>query len=359
MMIATRNPPADGKQPPVRAQTRLARTGGKQEKPKISATERWLLISKNIYGRAQQRAFVGGDPFDDLAEAIKEIDDEYDTDVRGLLSLTDPVELVEQFRNLFAGFGLEKSSLDELLAMYSDALEKLAESNRALVNGAAERAVNRAALLRDAMDEAMGALQSMARTAQKFREGAHHYVHGQPTESAIANVLSRLSALASSMGERMENGRSILNEETPGTQQRAEIHEGVVKAYDGMSPAELAKAPIAALKGISQATGERFKSAFGIASIREMSNSDLFERAEGIVTLANAEKSDVEGGELSGSHGPRTKLAEGSVRGLEGITPRQVAVLRDSLRVETIKDLAQNKFFRLARAIVALADRES
>jgi len=354
MMTATHNSTAD-EQPRGRAQPSLAGTGGSQEKPKTSATERWVLISKNVYSRAQRRAFVGGDPFEDVAEAIKDIDDEYVTDLGGLLSLTDPAELVEQFRNLFAGFGLEKRSLDELLDMHRDALEKLAESNRALINGAAERTVSRVALLSKATEDAMDALRSMARTAARIK--AHAFLPGQPTESAFRNVLSRLSALANSVGKFVENGRGPRNEATPGTQRRMEIHGGVVKAYDGMTPAELAQAPIAALKGISNATGERLTAAFGMASIRDMASSDLFQQAQGIVTLADAEQTGAPGG--AGDTGPLTELAQGSVLELAGMTSRQAEVLRASFRIETVKDLAQNKFFRLARAIVVMADHDS
>ena len=75
-----------------------SRAAGQGGKKKISATERWVMISKNVYSRAQQRGFVGGDPFEDLSDAAREVDEEYATDVQGLLALTDPVELVEQFR---------------------------------------------------------------------------------------------------------------------------------------------------------------------------------------------------------------------------------------------------------------------
>ncbi len=349
MMTPTHNPTPEDKPRRVSARSSAARSRVDHKKPKISATERWVLISKNVYSRAQRRGFVGGDPFQDVAEAIKEIDDEYVTDIKGLLSLTDPAELAEQFRHLFAGYGLEKRSLDQLLAMHHDTLEKLAESNRAFINGAAERTVSRVALLRHAADEAMDALRSMARTAGHIKE--HAYLPGQPAESAFVNVLSRLSAMASSIGELVENGRSARAEETDRAQQLENIHAGVVKAFNRMSAVDLAQHPIAALKGISQATGERFESACGISSIGEMANSDLFKQADGIVTLADAER--------SGEHGALTKLAEGSVRGLDGITSREIAALRDLFRIETIRDLAENKFFRLARSIAALADLES
>jgi hypothetical protein len=359
MMIATRNSSTDEKRARAGAQSSITATDSKQGKLRISATERWRLISKKAYSRAQRRGFVGGDPFEDVAEAIKEIDDEYVTDIGALLSLSDRAELLKQFRNLFAGFGLDKRSLDELLAMNLEALERLAESNSALVNGAAERAVRRSALLRNASQEAMHALRSMARTAARIKGRAH--IPGQPTAAAFENVLSRLGALTNSLGEILENGngRSALNEQPPILHERMEIHGGLVKAYEGKTPAELAEAPVAALKGISQATGERFRSAFGMACLRDMANNDLFRQADGIVTLAAAERSSGQGDDSPGRRGALADLASGSVRQLEGIASHQVVILRDALGVETVRDLAENKFFRLARAIALLADVES
>ena len=346
MMTATHNSTADEKPARIGSQSRITSAHVTRSKPKISATERWLLISKNVYSRAQRRGFVGGDPFEDVVAAIREIDDEYATDVGGLLSLTDPAELVEQFRNLFAGFGLGKRSLEELLAMHREALEKLAASNRELVNGAAERAERRVALLNEATEDAMDALRAMARTAAHIKE--HAFLPSQPTQRAFGNVLSRLAALANSLGDLVENGRSAGDEKSRSTQQRMEIHAGLVKAYDGMTPAELANAPIDALKGVSRATGERLASAFGMESICDMAKSGLLEQAQGVVTLADADQS-----------GPLMQLADGPVLKLEGITSRQAAVLRDSFRIKTVRDFAQNKFFRLARAIIALADVET
>lgn len=343
MMTATHNATSSEKSVRLSSQPHVTSTQVTLSKPKISATERWVLISKNVYCRAQRRGFVGGDPFDDIAQAISEIDDQYATDVRGLLSLTDPAKLVEEFRNLFAGFGLENRSLDELLEMHRDSLEKLAASNSELVNGAVERAARRVALLNQATEDATAALRAMAQTAAQLRE--HAFLPSQPTQHTFRNVLSRLAALANSLGDLVENGRDAGDEKAGSTQQRMEIHAGLVKAYGGKTPADLASAPIDALKGVSRATAERLASAFRMESIRDMAQSELLGQAQGIVHLADAEQS-----------GPITQLADGPVGKLEGISARQAKVLRESFRIETVRDFAQNKFFRLARAIVALAN---
>lgn len=323
----------------------------KGDKPTISASRRFLLISRNVYDRAQKRGFVGGDPLEDLSEAIRQVDEEYATDITGLLSLTDPAELAEQFRNLFASYGLGKRNLDQLVEKNRAALEKLATSNRVEANGTQERASRRVSLLRGAANEAMQNLQSVAQTAKKVEQRAH--LPGSPTQ-AILDLLSRLSHLAESAGEFAGNGGGA--ERPPEVRHGLEIHGAVVKAYDGMRPAELAEAPTEALKGLSPTAARKLEAAFGMVSISDMADNQLVEQAAGIVTLADEEMAKSGNVKTAACRGSLRELAEEPVSRLEGITPRQARVLRETLRTRTIRDLAGNRFFKLARAIVALAD---
>jgi hypothetical protein len=314
-----------------------------------------MLISRNVYDRAQKRGFVGGDPLEDLSEATRQVDDEYATDITGLLSLTDPAELAEQFRNLFAGYGLGKRNLDRLVEKNRTALEKLARSNRVEKNGTGERSSRRVSLLRGAANEAMQNLQSMAQTAKKVEQRAH--LPGSPTQ-AVLDLLSGLSSLAESAVDFAGNGGSPEAERTPEARHGLEIHGAVVRAYDGMRPAELAEAPTEALKGLSPAAARRLKAAFGIASIRDMAGNQLVQQATGIVTLADEETIESGNEQAPDSGRSLRELADGPVSRLDGVTPRQARVLRETLRTRTIRDLAGNRFFKLARAIVALANLE-
>lgn len=349
-MTFPRNSIKRGKPGATGAKSRPSGRAGQSEKRTISATKRWLLISRNVYDRAQKRGFVGGDPFEDLSEAIHQVDDEYATDIKGLLSLSDPAELVEQFRNLFAGYGLGKRSLDQLLEQNRDALEKLAASNRAQPNGTRERATS---LLRDAAGEAMQALQSITEGARAVEQRAR--LPGRPTQ-ALLDMLSRLSNLADSAGEiagTRDNKREIR------THQGTEIHGAVVQAYEGMSLAELADAPTAALRGLSPAKAGQLEAAFGMVSIRDMASNRLVEKAVGVVALADEEAVDADTGKPPTGRGSLRASADSPVSRLEGITSRQARVLRDAFHIRTIRDLAGNRLFKLARAIVTLADLEN
>ena len=343
MMTAKHRSAKTGKKSPAgKSSAGAARSeDGNRVKKKISATERWMLISKKVYSRAQRRGFVGGDPLEDLSEAVREVDERYATDVQGLLALTDPAEMIAQFRNLFAGYGLGQRSLERLLDRNRDAVEKLAASNRRRRSGRAERIDRRRSLLQDAAGEAMRALQSFAPgSADKDIQFLR-----QPTQ-AIGAVVSRLTELANSAADLAAAGngdRDIAGESGESPEEIA-IHDAVVKAYRHLSALELADAPVAALKGVSDASGKKLETAFRLHSIRDMGTSRLFERAQGIVDLADA------------GRGGLLEVADGAVSELTGISARQAKVLADVFHVRTVRDFAENRFYHVARAIVNLAD---
>jgi hypothetical protein len=342
----------------------------RREKQRITAVHRWLLISKSIYGKAQQRGFVGGDPFGDLSEAAREIDEEYSTDVHGLLALTDSAELIEQFRSLFAGYGLGQQALDRLLDMNREALEKLAESNLLMHNGKAERTARRTSLLQDAADEAMKTVHSLTRNIPHADDTLHLIEH--PAQ-AIRNTLARLRDLASSAPEisalsARDKGKGKNKDKGKGkgkgrkksrTPREMEIPGAVVKAYEGLTASDLAEAPVAALKGVSVVNGKKLKSAFRMNTIRDMVASKLLERAEGVVTLADAGQDAPVTRKPAASSSRADSLSEvadGPVDRLQDVTRRQAEVLEEAFRIRTVRDLAENRYFRVARAIVTLAE---
>ena len=59
------------------------------------------------------------------------------------------------------------------------------------------------------------------------------------------------------------------------------------KAYETKSVEELADAPVAALEGVSDSDAEYLKSAFGIATIRDLGTNKYFLWAQAIARLAD------------------------------------------------------------------------
>ncbi len=67
----------------------------------------------------------------------------------------------------------------------------------------------------------------------------------------------------------------------------ADISKFVDKAYEGQSFAELAKAPVSALQGVSEADAAALASALGIKTIGDLATSKYVLRAQAIATLAD------------------------------------------------------------------------
>jgi hypothetical protein len=66
----------------------------------------------------------------------------------------------------------------------------------------------------------------------------------------------------------------------------ADVSKFLDKAYEQMSFAELAKAPVAALQGVSEADGEALAKALGIKTIGDLATNKFVLWAQAINTLA-------------------------------------------------------------------------
>ena len=65
-----------------------------------------------------------------------------------------------------------------------------------------------------------------------------------------------------------------------------DIATKVDKAYEGMSLADLAKAPVAALQGVSESDAQALKEAFNISTIADLGTNKYFLWAQAISKLA-------------------------------------------------------------------------
>lgn len=165
-------------------------------KQTISPAERWLLIRENAYVRAQKRGFVGGNPLEEWSEAEREIDAKYVTDFRGVFTLTNAAEITEQFKRIFAGYGLDHLSVDAILDEHRDGMEKLAAFNRTLINSTLELANQQTALFQEAVSEAAKTLQS---AAQGMVSTDGFAKHAELSTKAMENALSYFTAFTESM----------------------------------------------------------------------------------------------------------------------------------------------------------------
>jgi hypothetical protein len=113
-----------------------------------------------------------------------------------VFSLTDAAQITEQFKSVFAVYGLYHLSVEALLNRHRDCLEKLAAFNRNLISSTSELATQQTTLVQDAVREGMKTLQSVAQ-GKVNTEGVTK--QADLSMKAIENALSHVNALTESV----------------------------------------------------------------------------------------------------------------------------------------------------------------
>jgi len=67
------------------------------------------------------------------------------------------------------------------------------------------------------------------------------------------------------------------------------IDHAVDKEYEDKSLTEIAKAPVAALEGVSERQAQLLHEAFGITTVQQLANNRFFKVAQAITILAGKE----------------------------------------------------------------------
>ncbi|MGH3739611.1 MAG: hypothetical protein ACRDT6_29025 [Micromonosporaceae bacterium] len=67
----------------------------------------------------------------------------------------------------------------------------------------------------------------------------------------------------------------------------AGMENKLVKAWEGKSVEEIAKAPVSALQGVSDGDAEKLQAAFGIRTVRDLGTNKYFRWAQSIAHLAD------------------------------------------------------------------------
>jgi hypothetical protein len=303
---------------------------------KITPAERWELIREATYKRAQKRGFVGGYPYQDLLDAEREVDAAHETDYECLLADTEPDEFIKQLRGLFACYGFDQEHLDDLLAKHCRRLQTLIASSRELLPETAELAAKQGRAVSSIASEAIRALQSLA--VGRIRPEAL-------IELAEVAMKTLEDALAEPQGLTQKSSKESTRRAKQ-TFAQTLLRDAVETEYEGLSARELADAPVTAMRGISASLGEKLRQTFSIHTIRDLANHPHAKWASGIVLFADAQQS---GRNVSSS--PLIDVI-GQLSECHG------RLLREAFGIETVQDLARDREFVLASAIVLLAESE-
>lgn len=124
------------------------------------------------------------------------------------------------------------------------------------------------------------------------------------------------------------------------------------KEYENRSWRELAEAPVSAISGVSEKDAEDLKKAFGIDTVREFAQNKYVNVAQGINCFSKVSTSiltkEFESKEFE-------ELKEKPVHAISGVSEGDSELLKRAFGVDTIQELAENKYVCVAQTIVSLA----
>jgi hypothetical protein len=139
-----------------------------------------------------------------------------------------------------------------------------------------------------------------------------------------------------------------------------EIKEKFVKGYEDKSFAELAAAPVDALKGISKKDAQLLYKAFHIRTVEDLAKLKYAKWAREICELADtspdSDTSSFDYKLVKKYEGASpAKLAKAPVWALQGVSQKDAAWLKKAFAIKTIRDFAKLKYVTWAQEIVDLA----
>ncbi len=124
------------------------------------------------------------------------------------------------------------------------------------------------------------------------------------------------------------------------------------KAYEKKDIMELAKAPVAAISGVSESDSQDLKTAFGINTVEDLATNKYVKIAQGINFFSSCS------GEILDKEFESkdfVTLAEKPVFAISGISEGDAVLLKKAFGIDTIRELAENKFVAIAQAAISLS----
>lgn len=125
-----------------------------------------------------------------------------------------------------------------------------------------------------------------------------------------------------------------------------------IKQYEDMTIEELCATPVSAISGVSEADATDLKAAFGIETVEDLATNKYVKLAQGIYYF-----SECEGQVLNQVFDAEEyqNLAEKPVSAISGISEKDAVLLKKAFGIESIRDLAENKYVSIAQTTVAMA----
>lgn len=123
------------------------------------------------------------------------------------------------------------------------------------------------------------------------------------------------------------------------------------KEYEKLSLEELCRAPVSAISGISESDASDLKEAFGIDTVKELATNKYILLSQGINAFSKYSgkilDKEFESAEFE-------ELREKPVSAVSGISEGDAALLKRAFGIDTIRELAENKYVKIAQLVTAI-----
>ncbi|MBN2443888.1 MAG: hypothetical protein JXJ04_21175 [Spirochaetales bacterium] len=142
------------------------------------------------------------------------------------------------------------------------------------------------------------------------------------------------------------------------------IKNAVDKKFESMTLKEILKQPVYAIQGVSEGDAVVIKEAFRVSTVEQFAKIRFAKWAWAIQELS---KFETNGGAAKDAlnidnavdkayeNKSLKEILDAPVDALQGLSERQAKLLYDAFQIKTVKQLANQKFFLIARSIYFLA----
>ena len=124
------------------------------------------------------------------------------------------------------------------------------------------------------------------------------------------------------------------------------------KPYEDKTVEELVKAPVSAISGISESDALVLKATFRIGTVEDLATNKYVKLAQGINSLSECSVQI-----LDKTFGSKVyeDLAKKPLSAITEISENEAALLKRIFGIDTIKEMAENKYVLIAQTTVAMA----
>jgi len=124
------------------------------------------------------------------------------------------------------------------------------------------------------------------------------------------------------------------------------------KKFERLSWVELTDAPVSAISGVSDQDGKDLKDSLDIETIADFAENDYVTISQGINFFSKATGEILDKTFKSKEF---EELRKQPVNAIKGVTEEDAALLKRAFGIDTIQELAENKYVCVAQTVVTLA----